>query len=238
MGDRYKNYAFMGFENYNIFEDRRNKWYYNQFGNLLTKMTTDARIWSKTYYDDNSSDAYPPANYINIQITWEGRVRFVDGIWEARESTDNWAISIVGVGALGTKFTPLTLNCPNILGIKADFQPTTFEASIVNSIIAGKESSAAGVPGEHFGVEKGFHVLFLKEGQLRRKFGALTLGASYVNIYNAQTNHEKGDTWKGTVHDYMPTPILYALRIMDDSPHDGNGQIINDVKLKIDGIHR
>ena len=39
MDNRYENYAFRGFENYNIVEDRRAKWCYNQFGDRLTKMT-------------------------------------------------------------------------------------------------------------------------------------------------------------------------------------------------------
>ena len=33
-----------------------------------------------------------------------------------------------------------------------------------------------------------------------------------------------------------PTPMLYALRILDDSPNDGDGPVIHDVKLKVDGV--
>jgi len=178
MEDRYENYAFRGFENYNIVEDRRNKWYYNQFGDRLTKMTSNARILAETYNDDGSFDFYGPSGYINSQITQRnteygpnGRVAYVDGIWVAKESTDDWAISIVGAGALRTKFTPLTLNYPNMPGMKADFQTANFEASIVNSVIAGKNSEAQG--NETF-----LHSIILRGGQIRRKFGALTIGAS------------------------------------------------------------
>jgi len=231
MEDRYENYAFRGFENYNIVEDRRNKWYYNQFGDRLTKMTTNARIWAETYNDDGSFDFYGPSNYINTQITTGTRIRYIDGIWVARESTDDWAVSIVGAGALRTKFTPLTLNYPNMPGMRADFQSANFEASVVSAIIAGKGSEAQGS-------ERSLHSLILRGGQFRRKFGAFTLGASYANMYGVQTNRENGDTWNGTVHDYTPTPILYAVRIMDDSPHDGNGPIIHNVKIKVDGVYR
>jgi len=238
MEDRYENYAFRGFDNYNIIEDRRNKWYYNQFGDRLTKMTRNARIWAETYNDDGSFDFYGPSNYINSQIAQRGttvgmvgRVAYVDGIWVARESTEDWAVSLVGAGALRTKFTPLTLNYPNMPGMKADFQTENIDASIVSGIIAGKSSEAQGP-------ERSLHSIILRGGQLRRKFGALTLGASYANMYGVQTNREKGDTWKGTVHDYTPTPMLYALRIMDDSPQDSNGPIIHNVKIVVDGIER
>jgi len=238
MEDSYGNYAFRGFENYNIIEDRRNKWYYSQFGDRLTKMTRSARIWAETYNDDGSFDFYGPSNYINSQIAQRwcvsgnvGRVAYVDGIWVARESTEDWAVSLVGAGALRTKFTPLTLNYPNMPGMKADFQTENIDASIVSAIIAGKAS-------ESQGGERSLHSIILRGGQLRRKFGAFTLGASYANMYGVQTNREKGDTLKGTVHDYTPTPMLYAVRILDDSPQDGNGPIIHNVKIVIDGIER
>ena len=228
MEDRYENCAFRGFENYNIVEDRRNKWYYNQFGDRLTKMTRNALIWKEIYNDDGSYDASAPSGYINAQLQLRGTP---DGIWVARESTDDWALSIVGAGALRTKLTPLTLNYPNLPGMKADFQSANFEASIVNSILAGR-----GSPGDDpFLISSNF--LMVRGGQLRRKFGALTIGASYANMYAVQPNRAKGDSWKGTVNNFTPTPMYYAVRIMDDSPHDGGGPTIYDVKIKVDGVY-
>jgi len=231
MEDRYENYAFRGFENYNIIEDRRNKWYYNQFGDRLTKMTRSAQIWGETYNDDGTFGVSGPSGFVNSQLKggrWMSTTT-IDGIWVARESTEDWALSIVGAGAIRAKFTPLTLNIPSLTGMKADFQSENYEASIVNSIIAG-QGALQGM--------KQFNSLMLRGGQLRRKFGALTLGATYVNMYQIQRNRDKGNSWKGTVHDYTPTPIVYALRIMDDSPQDGGGPIIHDVKLKVDGVYR
>ncbi len=230
MEDRYENYAFRGFENYNIINDRRNRWYYNQFGDRLTKMTRTAQIWSETYNDDGTFDAFGPSGYINSQMS-PGWVQNVDGIWIARESTDDWALSIVGAGALRTKFTPLTLNYPNLPGMKADFQTENFAASIVNSIVAGKNS----IVRENERID---YSLMLRGGQVRRKFGALSLGATYVNMYQTISNRDKGDSWKGTVNNYTPTPMIYAVRIKDDSPHNGDGPIIHDVKLKVDGVYR
>jgi len=238
MEERYENYAFRGFENFNVIEDRRNKWYYNQFGDRLTKMTRNALIWRETYNDDGSYDAWLPGNYINAQL-FQNRgthddymVKDIDGVWVARESTEDWAVSIVGSGSLRAKLTPLTLNYPNLPGTKADFQSANYQVSIVNSIIAGKNSPGEGVS------EAKYNNLMLRGGQFRRKFGALTLGANYAATYSVQTNREEGSSWKGTVRDYTPTPMLYAVRIVDDSPQDGGGPIIHDVKIKVDGVYR
>ena len=112
MEDRYENYAFRGFENYHIINDRRNRWYYNQFGDRLTKMRRNANIWSETFYDDGTSEVERTSGYINSITSGS-----VDGIWVARESTNDWAVSIVGADALRTKLTPLTLSIPNMTGI-------------------------------------------------------------------------------------------------------------------------
>jgi len=230
MEDRYENYAFRGFENFNIIEDRRQRWYYNQFGDRLTKMTRSASIWHETYYDSGASDINGPleSEYINSQLNG------MDGIWVARESTDDWALSVVGAGALRTKLSPLTLSIPNVDGVKADFQSNNYQASVVNSVIVTSGTSWGGGTGSD--VSK--NVLLLRGGQVRRKFGALNLGMTYANMYAVQQTRENGDDLRGNVSDYAPTPIYYALRIIDDSPQDGDGPVIQDVKLRVNGMYR
>ncbi|HDY87594.1 MAG TPA: hypothetical protein ENH82_05685 [bacterium] len=218
MEDRYENYAFRGFENYNIIEDRRQKWYYNQFGDRLTKMTTNAGIWFERFNDDGTSNSRSPYGYINA-TPGVG----IDGIWVARESTDDWAVSVVGAGALRTKLTPLTMSSPNMGGMKIDFQSANYQATFVNSR-----------PLSYFGG----NTLMVRGLQLRRKIGALTLGANYANMYAVQQTRDKGTDLKGHVSDYAPTPIMYAVRVVDDSPHDGDGPIVQNVKLIVDGIYR
>ena len=79
----------------------------------------------------------------------------------------------------------------------------------------------------------------MRGGRFRRKFGALTLGATYVNQYGVQGNREGGDKWYGTAHNLTPTPIFLAIRFLDDSPLDGEGgPIVFDVRLKVDGKFR
>jgi len=211
MEDRYENYAFRGCENYNIIEDRRQKWYYNQFGDRLTKMTQNARIWYERINDDGTSDVSKSSGFINSS-----------GIWVARESTDDWAVSAVGAGALRTKLTPLTFSIPNLDGMKIDFQSANNKISFVNSNPISRRNNT----------------LMLRGLQFQRKIGALTLGANYANMYAIQKNRDKGTDLKGHISDYASTPIIYTVRVVDDSPHDGNGPTVHDVKLKVDGVYR
>ncbi len=215
MEDGYENNAFRGFENYNIIEDRRQKWYYNQFGDRLTKMTKDAGIWYEKINDDGTSSVANPWGFVNSEFKY-------DGIWVARESTDDWAISIIGAGALRAKLTPLTLSNPNLEGMKVDFQSANYDVSMVNSNMNEVQN----------------HAIMLRGMQLRRKIGALVLGANYANMYAVQKTRDKGNNFKGTVSDYAPTPIIYAMRIADDSPQDGDGPIVHDVKLRVNGDYR
>ena len=230
MSDRYENYAFRGFENYYVIEDRRNKWYYNQFGDRLTKMTRSAWIWKETHNDNGTSLIQNPSKYINSQVD-------TDGIWVAQESTDDWAISAVGAGSLRAKLSPLTLSIPNLDGMKIDFHSKNFQASMLNSALIGKESLR---PLHVAGIQSGTmsNTITIRGFQLRRKFGALTLGTNYANMYSRQPNRDGGDRFDGTVSDYMPTPLFYAVRVLDDSPHDGGGPIVHDVKLKVNGQYR
>ncbi|MQY77725.1 MAG: hypothetical protein GH151_00785 [Bacteroidetes bacterium] len=225
MEDRYENYSFRNFENYNIVSDRRNRWYYNQFGDRLTKMTRNANIWRERINDDGTWDYDNPGGYINSHMR-------VDGIWVARESTDDWAVSVVGAEALRAKLTPLTLSVPNLRGMKIDFQSANWDASFVNSDVKGSGE------GEEISFAGKTNKLMLRGGQIRRKFGALTLGANYANMHTIQPNRDGGHVLEGTVSDYAPVPIIYAVRIVDDSPHNGDGPIIHDVKLKINGRYR
>jgi len=232
MEDRYENYAFRGFENYHIINDRRNRWYYNQFGDRLTKMRRDANFWSETFYDDGTSEVERTRNYINSYMQ-------VDGVWVARESTDDWAVSFVGADALRAKLTPLTLSIPNITGTKLDFQSTNYSASIINSVMAGHQDVAhIYFIGDRGGPPNQSATLLLRAGQLRRKFGALTLGATYANMYVVQGSRDKGSSLEGHVSDFTPTPMRYVIRIVDDSPQDAGGPIIHDVKLKVNGVYR
>jgi len=68
MEDRYENYAFREFKNYNVIEERRNRWYYNQFGDRILIMNGNARIWTETHNDDGSFEAYGPSGYINSKL--------------------------------------------------------------------------------------------------------------------------------------------------------------------------
>ncbi|MCE5248960.1 hypothetical protein LLG96_01940 [bacterium] len=220
MNDSYQNYSFRGFENYNVLEERRMKWSYNEFGDRISKMRpTSATVWKETYIGDGTFHVTMPGDYINSVSRGS-----VDGVWVAREATDDWAVSVVGAGALRTKYTPLTLNIPNINGTRVDFQSANNTVSLVSSALINSY--------EYGGV-------LLRGGTIRRNFGVLTLGATYVNEYVVQGSREKGDSWSGTITNYTPVPLVVTIRILDDSPDDATaGPIVYGIRLKVNGKYR
>jgi len=224
MEDRYENLAFRGFENYNIIEERRRRWSYNEFGDRIAKMRHSANVWKERY--DDSARTFRidlPDNYINSIARGS-----VDGVWLARESTDDWAVSVIGAGALRSKYTPLTLSLPNINGMRIDWQSANNSLSILNSNSLSNESMM---------IHRGS--VLLRGGQFRRKFGVLTLGATYATQYGVQGNRDGGDDWYGTVSNFTPTPMIYAVRFIDDSPDDNEGgPIIYNVRIKVNGKYR
>ncbi len=220
MEDRYENYGFRGYENYNLINERRRRWSYNEFGDRLTKMTTSSTIFNETYYGDGRSSYSYGGGWFNAGTE-------TDGVLVARESTSDWAVSIVSAGSLRKQFTPLTLSLPNMSGVAIDFQSANTQVSTINSGGPISRYEASGTSGT------------LRGGQIRRKFGVLTLGASYANRYVTSGNTERGDSWFGTLPPNVPVPIYAVMRILDDSPNDNEGgPIIYDMRLKINGIYR
>ena len=234
MEDRYENYAFRGFENYNIIEERRRRWSYNDFGDRIAKMTYSGNIWRETYEGDGTFYVEMPNRYINAQAYNEA-----DGVWLAQEATDDWAFSAIGSPAIRTRFSPLTLSLPNVHGMRLDFQSANTYAAFVSSPLLGSWwYNYRGTNAKNTQMVRKGGVL-LRGGYLRRKLGALTIGGSYVNQYGMQGNREEGDSWYGTVSNFTPTPIMVAVRFIDDSPADNEGgPIIYDIKIKVNGKYR
>jgi len=232
MEDRYENYSFRNFESYNIIEERRRKWSYNQFGDRIAKMRHSANMWREVYQGNDTSYMYNPFDYIN---TIGGNTGYVDGVWVARESTDDWAISVTGAGAIRTTFTPLTLSLPNVDGISIDFQNSNTAIKLVSSAYVG-HTGARGGDNTSFVRSGG---VMLRGGRIKRHFGILTLGATYATAYGVQGNRQRGSEWRGTVTNGTPTPVMVAVRFLDDSPEDGNGgPIVYDIRLKVNGRFR
>jgi len=232
MEDRYESYAFRGYEAYNILEERRRRWSYNEFGDRIAKMRHTANIWREVHSGDETFYLYIPFDYINTVGYTTG---YVDGVWVAREGTDDWAISVIGAGALRTKFTPLTLSLPNVDGVSIDFQSANNSLKLVTSAYMGHTGTRGGT-GTNL-VRRGG--VMLRGGRFRRKFGVLTLGATYATVYGVQGNRQKGSEWRGTIINDCPTPIMVAVRFLDDSPEDREGgPVIYEVRLKVNGKYR
>ncbi|GAF97171.1 unnamed protein product, partial [marine sediment metagenome] len=211
MEDRYENYSFRNFEAYNILEERRRRWSYNEFGDRITKMRGSYRLWSDRFYSDGQWRALGPSDYIN-------QMGGTDGVWVATESTDDWAVSVIGAGAIRTAFTPLTLAIPNMSGMEVDFQSANTSAKFINSVLISRTPDPQGIDSEMGGLGHMYEGgVMLRGGRLRRKFGILTLGTSYVTTYGVQGNRDRGSEWRGTINNFTPTPMMVAVRFEDDS---------------------
>ena len=101
MEDRYENYSFRGFDNYNLINERRRRWSYNEFGDRITKMTSSGDMFHETHYGDGTFHASYAKYFFNAGTG-------TDGVLMARESTNDWAVSVVSAGSLRKQFTPLT----------------------------------------------------------------------------------------------------------------------------------
>ncbi|MBT4484210.1 MAG: hypothetical protein HOC71_11110 [Candidatus Latescibacteria bacterium] len=210
MEDGYENYSHRDFINYYHVENRRRKWSYNEFGDRMTLMRGTGGIWREKYYDDGTYSAANPWGYINSDNS-------SNGVWVVKESTRNWVYSVIGAQSLRTTFTPLTLSIPDINGVSFDFQTDNTSLKIVNS----------------------YSTVMLRGVRLERKFGALSLGTSYVTKYGIQRNRLGGSEWRGTLNKYTSTPIMVAVRFLDDSPEDREGgPVVYDIGLKINGRYR
>ncbi|MFC1608457.1 hypothetical protein ACFL47_10860, partial [Candidatus Latescibacterota bacterium] len=164
-----------------------------------------------------------PGSYINSIARGS-----VDGVWVAKESTDDWSVSVIGAGALRTKYSPLTLSIPNINGMRIDFQSQNSTMSVFNSNYLSNTAMVRDRGG-----------VLLRGGHFQHKMGVLTLGATYANMYAVQGNRDGGDDWYGTVSNFTPTPSGYAIRFLDDSPEDKEGgPIVYSVRLKVNGRYR
>jgi hypothetical protein len=236
MNDQYENYAFRGYENYNVINERRVRWSYNEFGDRIAKMRLGVSptiyLWREIYNDDGTYNLDFPKSgdtqYINALSTQLP----IDGVWVAKEGTNDWALSIINAGAMRSKYSPLTLSIPNINGTRIDIQSANNTLSVLSSGPFDNQVSTKTELRDQGGP-------LLRAGHYQRKLGALTLGATYANMYSVQGNRQGGNSWYGTVSNYTPTPMTLALRIMDDSPQDGNGgPQVSDVRFKVNGRYR
>ncbi|MFA6472160.1 MAG: hypothetical protein WCU00_08995 [Candidatus Latescibacterota bacterium] len=235
MNDQYENYAFRGYENYNVIDERRVRWSYNEFGDRIAKMrlgvSPSIYLWREVYSDNGTYTMDFPkslSQYVNALSTQLP----IDGVWVAKEGTNDWALSIVNAGAMRSKYSSLILSSPNINGTRIDLQTANNTLSFLssapfeNQVATKTELEDAGGP-------------LLRAGHFQRKMGILSVGASYANMYAAQGNRQGGNSWYGTVSNYTPTPMILALRVLDDSPDDGNGgPVVSNVRFKVNGHYR
>lgn len=231
MNDRYENYTFRNFQNYSVLDKKRELWSYNDFGDRFEKMDKKMSIWLDRKYDNGIGRSQNPTGYIDYRDNYFGEF---EALQYATESTDNWAVTAVGGSMLRVELTPLTLSKPDLDGMTLDFQSSNYSFRMANSAF--------------------FWTLFkpmIRGVQLRRKLGALDIGASFSDSYMNNEVRQKGGSIKGTIEDYYPyknetdetfyrsvPPSICFVRVMDDSPWDNSGPVVHKVHLRINGEPR
>jgi len=120
-------------------------------------------------------------------------------------------------------------------GFSIDFQSSQNSVKIISSAYVGHTTYRGGTGSNLVRVGG----VMLRGGRFRRKFGIVTLGTTYATIYGVQGNRQRGAEWRGTVINNTPTPIMVAVRFIDDSPEDGEGgPIVYDIRLKVNERYR
>ena len=216
MKDDYENYGTRFFEREELLDWRREKWSYNQFGERIDKLTHIANLW-REYYDDAGT----------VQITQPGDYVFrrdYSAAWVGSESTSDWAISVVGGERIPLSFTPLTLSKISS-GMTINFKSHNYEARLFRSGYQAPLKSTSSSS--------------LTTGlQIRRHFGALDIGSTFVNWRHFHPYRIDGRSWKGTARDYDGTPLMFMIRVVDDSPWNGGGPVVHKIRLKVNGQYR
>ena len=119
-----------------------------------------------------------------------------------------------------TTLTPLTFSKPIFDGIQFDFASDKYQATIITSRPSGFTTGMEAA-------NERSNVTNLLGGRATAQVGDfLTLGATYVNVFNAGTRGQamSGNPFKGTLTEAQNNTITRIdIRLSDDSPEDNRG---------------
>ena len=239
LGERYSNYAFTGYQNYDTFGGRP-PWIniYDPLGNFLIN---GQHLYSWTHRRSveggtrgGSSGQSSSPFHLNV----------FNGILSiGGENQKGWASRLIVSMALRdpglsfftegiiTRFTPLTLNQTSLHGTRADVLTPFGDA--LSLIAARRYMSYSGRRGPNSDDSA-----ILLGGHYERRLGALRIGATYVNQHLFDVRNPI-NSLKGELHASEVIPALLAVRISDDSPQDGRGgPVVYGVELIVNGRRR
>lgn len=223
----YENYAFTGYENYKTIRYpyvTSKRPIYDPMGDFLMR-GIDVYSWI-----ERRGEGWA---YTRIRKPTVYRTIF-DYVIIGSDSWGSSSGKIIVANEIRTKFTPLTFNQAQFNGIRADIATEDDRASFILSrftrpIFAGRYSTGEGFYPPDMGLLLG--------GHWERQVGVMTLGATFYNAhtYDRMSSPGEGDFVRGTINQNIPVPMIVAVRVSDDSPEDGTGPVVFDVRVYING---
>ena len=239
LGERYSNYAFTGYQNYDTFLGRP-PWIniYDPLGNFLINGQHLYSWTRRRTVEGGTRGGSSGQNSSPLHL------RIFDGILSiGGENQKGWAGRLIVSMALRdpglsfftegiiTRFTPLTLNQTSLHGTRADVSTPFGDA--LSLIAARRYMSYSGRRGANSDDSA-----VLLGGHYERRLGALRLGATFVNQHLFDVRNPI-NSLKGDLHASETLPALLAVRISDDSPQDGRGgPVVYGVELIVNGQQR
>lgn len=206
----YSNYARTHYERY-VNTSLEGDYFYDLYGNYITrgKLIYDWRVEAPRVAGSNlfKSDQY---------ASWFSRLVV------ASDSKGQYYYAATIGDAIRTTLTPMTFSKPTFSGIQFDVATDKYQATLLAS-----RPSAPGVTGTLVSgaARERSNDTNLLGGRATASIGDfLTIGATYVNGFNAQTKNQsfEGNPFRGTLTEGENQDITrLEIRLSDDSPEDG-----------------
>lgn len=217
----YESYARQGYRAYNsgVFgQVTRN--IYDDLGNLVLDGVGVFEL------DEGRTNPPESGSFVNKSRFYE---QYLNRLLVAQDSYGNWASRLIVGDRIRTKFTSLTLDLVALNGARwdADVDGTLF--SFVTSRLDWPI-----FPGDNLELHAARDwVTYLLGGHAQRKFGALDLSFSYVNLHRTNSLTAWGENnIKGVVPRRNTPPAYIAVKFSDGSPRNGGGARVYDIHIE------
>jgi len=150
------------------------------------------------------------------------------------DGTSGWQSRIIYANELRTKLTPLTFKMSNLNGLRLDIGTKLDGFSMMFSRLHAPIYSSGA---ENDRSIKAKALLFGMHYE--RKVGFMNFGTTFINAHQYEPlMRESALSFKGVPGAMQGTATLLAIRISDDSPTDGQGPVLHDVSVVVNGVER
>jgi hypothetical protein len=152
----------------------------------------------------------------------------------ARDDYSDWSTRLTVAENLQTSFTPLTLDMARLNGLRWDLayrrnHLLTMAVSKVSDPIIVRATTIDILQRTQY-EESG---TFLVGTHWRGNFlDAIRVGLTEVNLHRYDAKRQRGDFWRGIAPvEFLPDTVI--VRFADDSPGDGRGAVVFDIKAVV-----